>query len=90
MNNKEFYDAELNYIKGFIQPDLLYSETGREQLRALWVAFCLHNGLEVDTGAYDSILMEIWGLVKVYDSPFNHVDWHNFDTFDLYMGLYLA
>lgn len=58
-------DVEMQSIINFIRehPEVCPSNDilGREQLRALWIAFCFHQDLDVDTYEYDAYLSTLWG-----------------------------
>lgn len=54
----------------------------REQLRALWTAYCFHTGADVDTGPYDSDLRRVWAQVKAAEQT---AGWEAFDVFDDFM-----
>lgn len=80
--------AEFGYMKAFIVEGYFENEVEREQLRALWTAYCCHHRLDVDTGTYDAELMELWrklnevGSTKPWDG--------SFDRFDGFMGSLLV
>lgn len=80
--------VEVEYMKKFASETDFSFEVCRDQLRALWTAYCLHNGLDCDTGRYDNALLELWHTVE--ESERDTADWSNFDDFDLYMGRYLC
>lgn len=69
--------AEFGYMKAFIIEGYFENEVEREQLRALWTAYCCHHCLDVDTGTYDAELMELWrklnevGSTKPWDNSFD-------------------
>lgn len=52
--------AEFGYMKAFIIEGYFENETEREQLRALWTAYCCHHNLDVDTMEYDNDLLGLW------------------------------
>lgn len=86
--------AELDYIIEFARTyaDDLDVKIVREQLRALWTAYCLHHRLDCDTGPYDSDISNVWfASVEPSASAFDDSDdFHSFDSFDLYMGALLC
>ena len=65
--------AEFGYMKAFIIEGYFENETDREQLRALWTAYCCHHGLNVDTGTYDAELTELWRKLNEVGSTFQCV-----------------
>lgn len=85
MNKK----LELQYIKEFIRESdfTLGDLVERRQLRALWTAFCLHNGYDCDTLQYDLAISELWDTLL--ESGFDiqgSDDFADLDAFDLFMG----
>lgn len=77
---------DISFMKAFIAEAFLDSEVCQEQLRALWTAFCIHHGLDVDTAPYDGCLAVLWGRIfESDDSP-----WDSFDQFDGYMCAHLV
>ena len=54
-------------------------DLGKEQLRALWTALCFHEGMEVDTRAYDDAVGEVWRCMTDDD------DWGSFEEFEDFM-----
>ena len=52
----------LNFAQG-LEGDV-FEEPEYRQLQSLWVAFCLHNDLMVDTGTYDSNIRQIWQIIN--------------------------
>ena len=53
-------EAEMKYLKEFVRQGCFDEELGRDQLRCLWTAYCLHHRLDADTSGYDNDLMELW------------------------------
>ena len=72
--------AEFGYMKAFIVEGYFENEVEREQLGALWTAYCCHHNLDVDTGTYDADLAELWlkltevGSTKSWDGSFSAFD----------------
>ena len=68
-------DAEMQYLFAFVveNQDNFDSETIRDQLLALWTAYCFHHDIDVDTSAYDEALMDLWKVIV--ENPDNH--WHD-------------
>ena len=80
--------AEFEYLKTFICETSFDDDLSRDRLRMLWTVYCLHHGLDVDTGSYDSGLLELWDLTDTPDC--DNADWHDFDSFDGFMCKYLV
>ena len=76
--------AEFEYLKGFARTEDLDFQVARNQLRALWTAYCFHTGYDVDTALYDYHLRELWDVIPS-GSDLRDIDWHDFDTFDNFM-----
>ncbi len=70
--------SEWNYLLRFARGADLEENICREQLQALWTAYCLHYNLDVDTRDYDIALSELWDLAEE--------GWKDFEEFDLFMG----
>lgn len=109
------YNEEKKFLMDFVaeNADVLGAPTRGEdatedeplwgQLRSLWTAFCLHNHLEPDTAAYDTLAAELYdalcaalgvedvpapdGTTKDYDDG---EDADIFGEFDLWLGAFLA
>lgn len=81
--------AEFDYLKKFAGGDNFDSQLLRDQLRALWTAYCCHTGFVVDTAAYDSHLRELWDVIDTkYEICVSN--WSNFEEFDGFMCAYLV
>lgn len=78
--------AEFEYMKRFIEENDFDGETLCDQLRSLWTAYCIHHGLECDTGKYDGDLLDLWNVMDEQDNIF----WSCFDSFDNFMCKYLV
>lgn len=77
--------AEFEYLKAYISGCCLDSETSVALLYSLWVAYCLHQNLTVDTPDYKASLAELWGaLAESDDGEPSH--WEAFSDFELDMG----
>ena len=89
--------TELEYIKKFIKENnnnFYYNLVPWQQLKALWVAYCLHHDLIPDTMEYD------YEIKNIYEQIINQTNEENlnikglyindFKTFDLFMGSVLA
>lgn len=79
---------EFRYILGFVSGEDFDYGVSCDQLRSLWMAYCIHEGIEVDTAAYDRDILEIWNHMECEKVP--HQKWKEFRDFDLYMGEYLC
>lgn len=79
---------EFDYLKSFAGEAYFDTEVERDQFRSLWTAYCLHNGLIVDTGTYDSDLYELWDIVSNCEE--DTAEWSDFDSFDYFMCAYLV
>lgn len=82
--------AEFKYLKEFASGGDFDFQLLRNQLRALWTAFCFHTGFDVDTAQYDSYLRELWNAIPDSSTDLGDVDWHDFDDFDNFMCAYLV
>ncbi len=80
--------AELEYLQEFVRQCCFDEELGRDQLRCLWTAYCLHHGLDADTSGYDNDLMELWNATAE-DEP-ETADWSDYDSFDNFMCRFLV
>lgn len=84
-------EAELEYLEKFISESCLNSEEAREQVRALWTAYCFHQALDVDTAEYDNTLLGLWnGMDKNIPAAVGDADWSCFGKFDSFMCVYLV
>lgn len=73
-------DAELAYLKSYISGCCLDDETSVTFLYSLWIAYSLHQNLNVDSPEYEDTLMELWtALLESDDGEASH--WENFDSF---------
>ena len=86
MNEKAEWDSLVSYIKdGTVY---FRNETCRNQLMALWTAYCIHNGLEVDTAIYDAVLLDLFNALSPEQK--NELSCRRFSEFDDMMGAWLA
>lgn len=76
---------EFEFLDHFAREGFLDEELVRDQLRALWTAYCFHANLDVDTGKYDSELSTLWETI-CEQGECDTADWSDFDSFDLFMG----
>jgi len=82
-------DVELEYLKEFAKTGDFDYQLARNQLRALWTAYCFHEGLDMDTARYDRYLRDLWDAIPA-SSDLRGIDWRNFDAFDNFMCAYLV
>lgn len=80
--------AEFDYLKKFAEQSGFDADVCRDQFRALWTAYCLHNRQDCDTRAYDNDLLELWHTVEASEPE--TADWSDFDSFDGYMCRHLC
>ena len=53
----------------------------REQLRALWTAYCFHADWNPDTASYDSAMLSIWERMREAGQTRGYKDFDDFDNF---------
>lgn len=81
INEETDRTREFEFLKGFVQEGFLGVECCRNQLKALWTAYCIHQNLDVDTAPYDNDIMRLWNTMQ--DSGCNVSDvWETFEQFD--------
>ena len=78
---------ELDHLTEFAVSNDSGSPLARDQLRALWTAYCFHAGLLPDTAPYDNTLLHIWNRMEQMGQTRG---WKDFDDFDNAMGAYLV
>lgn len=78
----------MKYLKEFARQSWFDKEIGRNQLRCLWKAYCIHHGLEVDTSGYDIDLFGLCGIMMEEESETE--GWRDYDSFDNFMREYLV
>ncbi len=83
---------ERRFIKAHINGVAFENDVCRDQLRCLWTAYCLRYNLVPDTRDYDNDLLSLWQKMDDANNggESETADWSDFDSFDLYMGAYLA
>ena len=83
-------EREMDFIIQFAKTRDFFFESNREQLRCLWIAYCLHNNYSPDTWSYDQNLYPVWEEMEKNPScPWTNDDEEGtdgFTLFDLYMG----
>lgn len=60
----ENLNKEFEYIICFIRESDLSEGIVRQQLRALWTAFCLHWGIDCDTAMWDRYMSALISEIK--------------------------
>lgn len=73
-------NAEMEYIKEFLQEGIFDYDLSMNQLRSLWTAFCLHHRIDVDTYEYDTKLLFLWRNIPEKDKK-GVMTWEDFDRF---------
>lgn len=81
-------EVEMAAMKKFAGEESFEDEHTRDQLRALWTAYCLHHNLSADTFEYDCNLQELWDVVA--DTEPETADWSDFDSFENFMCMYFV
>lgn len=76
-------DGEFGYLLKFAAgADFETGELAEKQLRALWTAFCFHEGLDVDTAEYDAKLQ---ALYQQLPGDRASCSWYDYEGFGRYM-----
>lgn len=81
-------DAEFKYMAAFAVESYLIEELARDQLRALWTAYCLHHNLDADAYEYDDDLSQLWEVVS--EAGDGTSEWSDYDGFCNFMCRYLV
>lgn len=81
-HNKE-PDKDFAFLLQFVEESLMDEEICRDQLRALWTAYCIKKDFSPDTLPYDLACRDLWD--KVSGSEADTGDWCDFDSFDSFM-----
>ncbi len=81
-------DFELKYMASFAVESYLIEELARDQLRALWTAYCFHHNLDVDSAEYDDDLAQLWDVVS--EVGYGTTEWSDYESFDHFMSRYLV
>lgn len=81
-------EAEMEYLKEFVQQGCFDDEICKDHLRCLWTAYCLHHDVDVDTARYDKNLLGLWDMMLEREPE--TADWSNYDEFDNFMCRYLV
>lgn len=80
--------AEFDYMLNFVEENSFDDEMSCDWLRMLWTAFCLHQGIDVDTRDYDELLGQLWA--KTEEAEDYSGDWADAASFDIFMARYLC
>lgn len=80
--------AEFEFLLKFAEESFIGEEVASEQLRSLWVAYCLHHDLDVDTRGYDEDLRELWNSVSKEEGDTQN--WSDLDSFGDFMCSWLV
>ena len=64
-------------------------EIAREQLRALWTAFCVRWNFDSKTFQYESCLSDLYDRLKAHDRTLTN-EFSTFEEFNNYMGELIA
>jgi len=75
---------EFEFLREFAASNTFSYPTAREQLRALWTAYCLHNDIDVDTRNYDNGISALWLEMTEDDG------WQSIILFDVFMSRHLV
>ena len=81
-------NAEFKFMLDFIVESYLIEELARGQLSSLWMAYCLHHNLDVDTAEYDEDLARLWDVVS--EAGDGTTEWSDYESFDHFMSRYLV
>lgn len=79
---------EFAYMVQFASHNCFDDELARDQLRALWTAYCFRHDLDVDTSEYDADLAKLWDIVA--EDEDDTADWSDYSSFDSFMCRYLV
>jgi len=81
MTKIEYQHSELIYLIEFATHNDSGNPLVREQLRALWTAYCFHAGMLVDTAYYDNIILRLWNEMEDAKQTRGFKDFDDFDNF---------
>lgn len=81
-------ERELVKILEFIEDDFVYEGVGREQLRSLWTAYCIHWNIIPDTFDWDHGIVQMWRALCDHDTL--PAGGYSTKAFDLDMGVWLS
>lgn len=85
------FKAEFEYMILFVRQTDFFYELARNQLRAMWTAYCFHANLDVDTQPYDYDIHVLWNEVqKKLTEEDSGEDFTTFERFDDFMCAYLV
>ena len=80
--------AECEYMMDFEGENCFDDEMSSDWQRMLWTAFCLHQGIDVDTLDYDELLGRLWA--KMEEAEDYSGDWADAASFGIFMARYLC
>lgn len=72
---------EYGYLTAFAVGSDLGESVCRQQLRALWTSYCLHQNLGVDTREYDADMQSLWLVIAERDGESGWSDVEEFYNF---------
>lgn len=72
--------VEMQVILDHLREHGFEGKMARDQFRCLWVAFCIHQGLEVDTNEYDVKMVQLYDTAREV-SPGMNINWDSFYCF---------
>ena len=81
MTKAEYQHSELVYLIDFAVRNDSGDPLAREQLRALWTAYCFHTGMLVDTAPYDNKILHLWTEMEDAKQTRGFKDFDDFDGF---------
>lgn len=83
-------NTEMNFLLNFIAETTMSREISRIKLQVLWIAYCIHTDLEIDSPEYVDILRCVWDVLvasAVSDSELSNPDWKSFYSFYDFMTI---
>lgn len=72
---------EMEWLTGFAALNDSGDPLVREQLRALWTAYCFHADWSADTAPYDNALLALWEQMGAAKQTRGYKDFEDFDDF---------
>ena len=75
------------YIKDMIQEGSWDYDCGRNQIKSVFTTICLIDNIDVSTNVYDNMIQDLYNAIEE-GKPYNYDT--TYDSFDLFMGEYLA
>ena len=80
--------ADFDYLLFYAAGACLDEDICRDRLRMLWVAFCLHQNLDVDTLQYDEYALQLWE--KIQETGDGASEWEDYNGFSNVLARYLC